>query len=119
MPWQVQSTHDYDRWLRSLTADEQAEMLAKVVLLRANGPALGRPHADTLSGSRHPNMKELRGKTATAQLRVAFAFDPNRSAILLCGGEKQGVNQKRFYKTLITNADQLFDIHLEKLAKKK
>jgi hypothetical protein len=62
-------------------------------------------------------MKELRGKTATTQLRVAFAFDPNRTAILLIGGRKRGVNQKRFYKTLIATADRLFEEHLKSLEK--
>lgn len=96
---------------------EQAEVLAKVKLLVDNGPALGRPHADTLNGSAYANMKELRGRTAAAELRVAFAFDPRRSAALLCGGDKRGVGEKRFSKRLIASADRLFAAHLASLTK--
>ncbi len=92
-------------------------MLAKVKLLVDNGPSLGRPHADTLNGSSHANMKELRGRTRAAQLRVAFAFDPRRTAVLLCGGNKRGANEKRFYRALIALADALFAEHLRSLTK--
>ncbi len=76
------------------------------------GPQLGRPHADTLDGSKHVNMKELRFKAADGVWRVAFAFDPERTAILLVGGDKSGVSEKRFYKQLIAKADKRLDEHL-------
>jgi hypothetical protein len=88
------------------------EVIAKVGLLRLLGPQLGRPHADALKGSKHSNMKELRADTKDQVLRIAFAFDPERSAILLVGGNKSGVGQKRFYKQLIKKADELFDARL-------
>ncbi len=119
MAWELESTTEYDAWFAGLDKQEQVEVLAKVMLLRDYGPDLRRPHADTLDGSKFANMKELRGKTATAQLRVAFAFDPRRVGILLIGGEKQGVSQKRFYKTLIAMADELFERHLKALKKRK
>ncbi len=81
-------------------------------LLAVYGPRLGRPHADTLAGSRHANMKELRFNADDGVWRVAFAFDPARQAILLVAGDKAGVAQKRFYKILITRADKRFDEHL-------
>jgi hypothetical protein len=115
MAWQLQSTAEYDGWFDDLTEAEQVEVLAKVALLAEFGPGLKRPHADTLAGSRFANMKELRGKTATAQLRVAFAFDDRRVGIILIGGGKQGVSQKRFYKTFIALADKLFQRHLDSL----
>jgi hypothetical protein len=90
-----------------------------VELLKFLGPALGRPHADTLKGSKHANMKELRADTATQVLRIAFAFDPERAAILLVAGNKSGMNQKRFYKRLIASADALFDAHLAALEAKR
>lgn len=80
---------------------------------------LGRPHADTLPGSRHANMKELRLSAANGVWRVIFAFDPERQAILLPAGDKAGVSQKRFYKALITKADRRFDSHLAVLASRK
>jgi hypothetical protein len=108
----VATTDDFDEWFVSLDQEGQAEVMAKVELLILLGPRLGRPHADTLNGSRHANMKELRADTSDKVMRVAFAFDPNRAAILLVAGDKSGVNQKRFYKQLISKADELYDAHL-------
>lgn len=116
--WHVATTLDFDDWFTDLPPDQQAEIIAKVDLLKLLGPGLRRPHADTLSGSKHANMKELRASTATAALRIVFAFDPARQAILLLGGNKSGVNQQRFYKVLIRQADKLFDEHLAKLRRK-
>jgi hypothetical protein len=74
---------------------------------------------DTLAGSRHPNLKELRTRHHHHQYRVAFAFDPKRQAILLLGGDKTGANQRRFYQALIRVADAIMDRHLAELAKLK
>ena len=79
------------------------------------GPALKRPHADTLNNSKHKNMKELRFKADDGVWRVAYAFDPKRQAILLVAGDKSGSSEKRFYKTLIQKADKRFDDHLKQL----
>ncbi|MEO6131827.1 MAG: type II toxin-antitoxin system RelE/ParE family toxin [Saprospiraceae bacterium] len=83
------------------------------------GPQLGRPHVDTLSGSKHTNMKELRLDVEEGVWRIAFAFDPERKAVLLAAGNKVGIRQKRFYKTLINKADKRFDEHLINLKRKK
>src|SRR5271170_1725642 len=117
--WHVATTDGFDEWFAELDADGQAELIAKVELLKLLGPHLGRPHADTLKGSKHTNMKELRADTKAEVLRVVFAFDPNRAAILLVGGDKSGVSQKRFYKQLIARADELYDSHLARIAKMK
>lgn len=90
-------------------------MLAHAMLLREFGPQLGRPTVDTLKGSKHSNMKELRFDWDRGVWRVAFAFDPKRLAILLAGGDKGGVDQKRFYKRLIATADHRFDEYLSAL----
>jgi len=90
-------------------------MYARFGLLEINGPQLGRPHADTLNGSRHGNMKELRLDAADGVWRVAFAFDPKRKAIILAAGDKSGVKEQRFYKGLIAKADERFDEHLKEL----
>ncbi|HEX4125464.1 MAG TPA: type II toxin-antitoxin system RelE/ParE family toxin [Tepidisphaeraceae bacterium] len=74
---------------------------------------------DTLGGSAYANMKELRGKTSGAVLRIAFAFDSERVAQVLCGGNKRGAGQKVFYKKLIDKAEKLYRAHLESLAAKK
>lgn len=93
----------------------QDEILAIMGLLKRFGPALGRPRVDTLKGSSHANMKELRFDAADGVWRVAFAFDPKRQAILLVGGDKSGGSEKRFYKRLIKKADERFDAHLSQL----
>jgi hypothetical protein len=117
--WEAATTEEFDRWFAGPGEDAQAEVIAKVALLRLLGPRLGRPHADTLNGSKHSNMKELRADTKDRVLRIAFAFDPDRSAILLLGGNKSGVSQKRFYKQLIARADALYDEHLERIGARK
>src|SRR5438874_1643488 len=94
--WEVKTTRDFDEWFAGLNEDGQVELIAKVNLLKILGPRLGRPHADTLNGSKHANMKELRANTAELVLRVAFAFDPDRAGVLLIGGNKSGVGQKPF-----------------------
>jgi hypothetical protein len=88
-------------------------------MLEQFGPHLGRPHVDTLQGSRHGNMKELRFTAADGVWRVAFAFDPDRCAILLVAGDKSGGSKKRFYKQLIEKADRRFESHLARLRKRR
>lgn len=95
------------------------EILALSLVLERFGPQLGRPRVDTLSGSRYPNMKELRFGAADGEWRVAFAFDPKRKAILLVAGDKSGGSQKRFYRDLIRKADQRFGNHLSRLKKER
>jgi hypothetical protein len=115
--WTVTTTDQFDRWFEADLCDEEREEVTAVVnLLKRFGPMLRRPHADTLKGSKYPNMKELRAKTSESELRVAFAFDPERNAILLAGGDKSGVGQKAFYAQLIDRADRLFAAHLAKIA---
>nr|WP_218583895.1 type II toxin-antitoxin system RelE/ParE family toxin [Pseudomonas akapageensis] len=93
----------------------QDELLAQLKVLERFGPDLGRPHADTLNGSRHSNMKELRFKADGGVWRVAFAFDPHRKAIVLVAADKAGVGEHRFYRALIKRADVRFDRHLAAL----
>lgn len=117
--WSVSTTDEFDRWFAGLGSGAQVEVVAKVELLKVLGPELRRPHADTLKGSKFANMKELRADTADSVLRIAFAFDPEREAILLCAGDKAGVNQRRFYKQLIARADALFTRHLAASERKR
>lgn len=93
----------------------QTEALALSLVLEEFGPQLGRPRADTLKGSRHANMKELRFSAADGEWRLAFAFDPKRRAILLVAGDKSGGGERRFYRELIRKADDRFDAHLDQL----
>jgi hypothetical protein len=119
MPWTVAHHDAFDPEYDALPEAVQDELLAMTGLLALYGPRLGRPHADTLAGSRHANMKELRFNADDGVWRVAFAFDRERQAILLVAGDKAGVAQKRFYKGLIARADKRFDEHLAGLAAKE
>lgn len=116
MIWMVLFHDEFDDEFQTLAKGLQDELLAHALLLREFGPNLGRPTVDTLNGSKHANMKELRFGWEGEVWRVAFAFDPKRQAILLVGGDKGGADQKRFYKRLIGLADARFDAHLASLA---
>ena len=115
MAWAVLYHDAFLPELEVLPEGVQDELLALVELLAVSGPTLGRPHADTLAGSKHANMKELRFAADDGAWRVAFAFDPKRRAIILVAGDKSGKAQKRFYKALIARADARFADHLETL----
>ena len=102
-------------WLASLDQGSREQVVAAIELLEERGPQLGRPIVDTVVGSRHKNMKELRpGSTGRSELRVLFAFDSKRSAIMLIAGDKAG-NWTRWYKKNIPLADDLFDQHIRRL----
>ncbi len=119
MKWEVDLHDDFVSEYHDLHKDVQDELLAHIELLEQFGPQLGRPRADTLNGSRFPNMKELRFDAADGVWRVAFAFDANRKAILLVAGDKSGVSEKRFYRQLIDLADERFEAHAAKVKKRK
>jgi hypothetical protein len=118
MKWEVIFHEEFDKEFKTLDEGLQDEILAHAILLRDFGPNLGRPTVDTLKGSAHANMKELRFDREGEVWRVAFAFDPTRRAVLLVGSDKAGVDKKRFYKRLIGVADERFDRHLSSLSAK-
>jgi len=119
MAWPVEFhdafAEEFERWRR----DIQKAATTQLVILESLGPTLGRPHADTLKGSRHGNMKELRFSVGDGEWRIAYAFDPRRRAILLVGASKSGVASDRFYRRLIATADGRFDDHLADLRGRK
>ena len=118
MTWQVLFDGEFLDEFGELDIAVQDEIAALTELLAATGPSLRRPFADTLKGSRHANMKELRFTASGGVWRLAYAFDPERKAILLVAGDKSGVSQKRFYKVLIDKADRRFENHLSRLQKR-
>jgi hypothetical protein len=117
MAWEVEYTDEFGKWWDGLTEDEQVQIDRKVHLLTEAGPLLGRPHADVITTSRHANMKELRAKTDDRHLRILFAFDPRRTALLLIGGDKTG--NPGWYEEFVPLADKLFDEHLAALGTSK
>ncbi len=108
--WEVLFTDEFGRWFEDLADAQQDAVVARVELLEAQGPGLGRPTVDTIKGSRHSNMKELRVSKGAA-IRVLFAVDPRRQAVLLIGGDKTGRWQS-WYEQAIPLADELFDDYL-------
>lgn len=117
MAWDVEYTDEFGRWWESLTTEEQEEINAKVELLEEHGPTLPRPHSDVIAPSKHANMKELRGRDGDAILRVLYAFNPRRTAVLLIGGDKSG--NPNWYDEFVPRADAIFDKHLEELQKEE
>jgi hypothetical protein len=109
--WQIHRTDELLEWITTLDDNAKEAILKSVLILQEIGPALGRPYVDTVKHSRYKNMKELRIQVKKRILRIFFAFDPNREAILLAGGDKRG--NKRFYEILVSIADQLYERHLK------
>lgn len=117
--WTIEFHDEFDPEFDALTEGVQDELLAQLALLEKIGPTLGRPRVDTLNGSAHANMKELRFAADGGEWRVAFAFDPRRRAIVLVAGDKSGGSERGFYKRLIKKADKRFTDHCEKAKKEE
>lgn len=116
--WEVVFHEEFVPEFRALDLDVRRELVAAARAIELAGPKAGRPHVDTLNGSKHSNMKELRFKAhgGSEIWRAAFAFDPQRKAYVLVASDKQGKDEAAFYKSLIKKADQRFDAHLHRLA---
>ncbi len=114
--WEVEYTEQFGAWWGSLDHGRQERVAAAVELLEEHGPALGRPIVDSIKGSRHQNMKELRPRGG--HLRVLFAFDARRVAVLLLGGDKTG-RWSRWYAEVVPLADLLLDQHTQTLTKER
>jgi len=106
--WDVYFTETAEQWLDTLSDEDFDRVIAAADLLSDRGPGLGRPTVDSITSSRHPNMKELR----TGTLRALFAFDPQRRAIVLLGGDKRG-DWTGWYERNIPLADDRYDQHLD------
>ena len=112
--WKVELTAKAEKWYMALDDHDAHRMAAAFDELQRRGPALGRPFVDSIKGSRHHNMKELR--SVGGHLRALFAFDPRRHAVVLLGGDKSG-NWKGWYDRNVPQADKLYDRHLRSLGK--
>ena len=99
----------------TLTEAEQEDVTAYVTLLEERDVRLGFPYSSGIKSSRHDHMRELRVQSGGTPLRVFYAFDPRRMAILLIGGDKTG--DDRFYDVFVPVADKLYDAHIEALRK--
>ncbi len=117
--WEIYQTDEVAAWMNNLRRSdpEAAERVeAAVDVLAEYGPTLGRPLVDTLTGSQLANLKELRPRQT--MIRVLFAFDPWRSAILLTGGDKTG-QWKSWYEQAIPRAEELYAVYLKERAEEE
>ena len=112
--WEIGYTTTFFEWWDGLSAEEQVSVGAVVDRLQERGVRLGYPLSSRVSTSRHPQLRELRVQHAGRPLRVLYAFDPRRTAILLLGGEKTG--DDRWYERSVPRADRLCDEHLTSLS---
>jgi hypothetical protein len=115
MSWEIEYTDEFGEWWSELSAAEQEDISAIAEILEERGPDLPFPYSSGVEGSKHAHMRELRVQSSGKPLRIFYAFDPRRTAILLIGGDKTG--DKRFYKKTIPVADRLYDEHIEALRK--
>ena len=112
MAWEVEYTDEFGEWWESLNEDEQEDIEAHVEELERRGPMLPFPYSTDVKGSKHGGMRELRVQSRGKPIRIFYAFDPRRMAILLIGGRK---SNKRLYEQLVPLADRLYDEHLAQL----
>lgn len=117
MEWNVEYTDEFEAWWNDLVESCQEDVSAYVNLLMEKGPQLPFPFCSGIHGSRHEHMRELRVQSSGKPVRVFYAFDPRRSAILLIGGDKTG--DGRFYEKMVPIADALYETHLEELNKER
>ena len=115
MIWNVEHTNEFADWWDELDEAEQESIAATVELLTEHGPRLPFPYSSGIAGSKHGQMRELRVQSKGRPIRIFYAFDPRRAAILLIGGDKTGDN--RFYERMIPIADRLYDEHIDELKK--
>lgn len=115
--WNILTTDTFDQWFDAQDDHDRAKVLASMIVLKEQGPELKRPYADSVKGSKFPNMKELRVQSKGDPIRAFFAFDPERQGILLCAGHKTQ-RDKRFYDVMLHIADKEFAAHLERLSQR-
>lgn len=115
MAWNIEVTDEFQGWWAELSESQQSDVEAVVQLLEEHGIRLRHPFSSGINGSRHEHMRELRVQSGGRPIRVFYAFDPRRTAILLIGGDKTG--NDRFYAEMIPVADKLYDVYLDELKK--
>ena len=115
--WTIIYRSPYRAWFGKCGEELQNEILAHLEVLKTVGPNLGRPRVDHIKGSAHQNMKELRVQFKGDPVRILFAFDPDRRAVLLLGGTKTG--DDRWYRKHVPLADQDFTLHLQEMQQEK
>lgn len=112
MTVEVLGTAEFEGWLLGLGTGDAAAVARVVGLLEAKGWALGFPYSSAIAGGKYP-FRELRVQSAGRPLRIFYAFDPKRQAVLILGGDKTG--DERFYKRIIPRAEAIWERYLDDL----
>ena len=115
MTWSVGHTDEFAQWYGGLSEAQQDDVTATGLLLMEHGPQLSFPFSSGIASSKHAHLRELRVQSGGRPLRVFYAFDPRRSAILLIGGDKTG--DGRFYVRMVPIAEALYDTYISEIRK--
>ena len=117
--WEIYVTDEVRDWITALDDLSHRLVVQAVDILADRGPTLGRPLVDHIEHSTVHNLKELRpGSAGRSELRILFAFDPWRSAILLVAGDKSG-SWRQWYRQAIPRAEQLLELYLKERAQEE
>jgi hypothetical protein len=114
--WEIVVSPEARSWYMQLSQKDVNRVAKALDRLEVMGPATGRGYVDSIKGSRFHNMKELR--SVGRNIRVLFAFDPNRRALLLVGGDKTN-DWKGWYARNVPRADKIYEKHLRSLGKEE
>ena len=117
MEYNVINSNEFEIWWNTLSEPEMIDVLAYINLLEIRGPNLPFPYSSKINESKIEHMRELRIQYKGKPYRVLYAFDPERNALLLVGGNKQG--NKRWYKINVPIADKIYAKHIKLLKNKK
>ena len=112
---EIECTDEFIQWYERLSEREQEDVGSVIDLLEEEGIRLSRPQSASIAGSRHSHMRELIVQSRGQPIRIFYAFDPRQTAILLIGGNKTGISDRRFYRQYIRIADDLYDEYIAEL----
>ncbi len=107
---EVVGTDEFEAWYLSVDAQDQDAVDYVVDLLIAKGVTLGFPYSSAITTANFA-LRELRTQSGGEPIRVFYAFDPERQAVLLIGGNKTG--DDRFYERMVPLAERIWRQYLQ------
>jgi hypothetical protein len=108
---EVITTDEFVAWYDDLDEDDTKAVVRVVDLLAARGVSLPFPYSSDIKVSAYA-LRELRVQSNGKPLRILYAFDPKRQAVLLLGADKTGMSDKEFYATFVPQAETLWKEYL-------
>jgi len=113
---EVIATDEFLEWFDALEKVHSLSVAVAVTKLETEGVALGHPASSAINGCSFA-LRELRVKSSGHALRVFYAFDPQRDAVLIIGGDKTGQNSDDFYKRMIAVSERIWKEYLAEQAR--